>query len=155
MKKLAVVGTFVAGAAVGLVGGGALTVRAAIKSEKVRKVIVDSIAEYLLPEPRDSYSHYHPRNNSKVSYRKYYAQIENKPLYDTREAAESTLESMRRIVEEYGYLSLQDFYDICELDMNYRKSYHTIGWMDLHDAKVEFTGRGYEIIMPETVELDV
>lgn len=154
MKKLVVVGTFVAGAAVGLVCGGALAVRTAIKSESIRKAIVDRVVEYLLPEPRNRYSYYSPRNNSKVSYRTYYTQREDRCLYDTPEAAESALESMRRVIEEYGQLSLQDFYDVCEMDMNYRQSYDTTGWIDLTDAKVAFNGRGYEIIMPKTVLLD-
>lgn len=154
MKKLAVFGTFVAGAAVGLVGGGIIALRTAIKSDKVRKAIADSIVEYLLPEPRNRYSYYHPRNNSKVSYRTYYAQKADKCLYETLRAAEDALESMRGIIAEYGQLSLQDFYDVCGMDMGYRESYSTTGWVDLTDAKVAFTGRGYEIIMPMSVNLD-
>lgn len=154
MKKLAVIGTFVAGTAVGLVGGGVLAVRTVIKSEKVRKAVADGIVEYLLPEPRTRYNYYRPRNNSRISYTTYYNQREDKCLYETREAAESALTTMNELISEYGQLSLQDFYDVCELDMNYRESYNTTGWKNLDNAKVVFTGRGYEIIMPETVELD-
>lgn len=152
MKKLAVVGTFVAGAAVGFVTCGVVTVRAAISSEKIRKVIADGIVEYLLPEPRNRYSY---RNTGRVSYRTYYEHSnDHKCLYDTREDAESALTSMEELISEYGHMSLQEFYDLCEVD-KHSPSFEIIGWKNIDDAKVAFTGRGYEIIMPKTVELDV
>lgn len=158
MKKLAVFGTFVAGAAVGFVSCGVLTMRTVLKSEKVRKaiadVIVDSAVEYLIPEQKNSANVRNHRNNSKVSYRTYYTQKADKCLYETSRAAEDALESMRNIIAEYGQMSLQDFYDVCGMNMGYRESYSTTGWVDLTDAKVAFTGRGYEIIMPMTVNLD-
>lgn len=151
MKKLAVVGTFVAGAAVGFVTCGVVTVRAAISSEKVRKVIADSIVEYLLPEPRNRYTY---RNANRVSYRTYYeSNNDRKCLFETRGAAKSVLNDMEELVTEYGFMRLQDFYDLCKIGIK-SPSFETIGWQNIDDAKVVFTGSGYEIIMPEMVELD-
>ena len=152
MKKLAVVGTFVAGVSVGFVTCGVVTVRAAINSEKVRKVIADNIVEYLLPEPRHRYNY---SNTYGVSYKPYYykSSKDHKCLFETREAAESVLNEMEELVSKCGFMSLQGFYDLSEMDMK-SPSFETIGWKNIDDAKVMFTGRGYEIIMPETVELD-
>ena len=157
MKKLAVVGTFVAGAAVGFVTCGVVTIRGVVKSEKCRKAAVDVIADIISDKVADwlNQKGEQSRRLDRVSYIPYSKRGNTSEcLYGAREDAESALTSMGELVSEYGYMSLQDFYDLCAVD-KHSPSFETIGWKNIDDAKVVFTGRGYEIIMPETVELDI
>lgn len=156
MKKLAVVGTFVAGAAVGFITCGVTVVRAVISSERCRGAVVDIIADVVSDKVADWLNEkersVHRGYTREINYATYKEGSEC--LYGTREDAESALQSMHELVSEYGQVSLQDFYDLSDV-RKCRSSFKTIGWKNIDDAKVEFTGRGYEIIMPETVELDV
>ena len=141
MKKLAVVGTFVAGAAVGFITCGVMTVRAAISSKKTREAIVgivtDKVNEWLYQD--------------RITYIPY--NMTSECIFETREAAESVLNDMEELVTEYGYMSLQSFYNLCEMDIK-SPSFEHIGWKNIEGARVARTRSGYEISMPETVELD-
>lgn len=156
MKKLAVVGTFAAGAAVGFITCGVTVVRTVINSNRCRSAVVDIIADVVSDKVADWINEKerstHRRYTREINYAAY--KEGSDCLYGTREDAESALMSMQELVSEYGYMSLQDFYDLSDV-RKCRPSFETIGWKNIDDAKVEFTGRGYEIIMPETVELDV
>lgn len=154
MKKLAVVGTFVAGAAVGFITCGVTVVRAVISSERCRGAVVDIIADVVSDKVADWINEKERSTNRGYTKEINYATYKEGTgrLYGTRGDAESALMSMQKLVSEYGQVSLQDFYDLSDI-RKCRPSFQTIGWKNIDDARVEFTGRGYEIIMPETVAL--
>ena len=168
MKKLAVIGTFIAGASVGFVTCGVLTVRGVLKSEKLRgaiaNVISDKVYEWLDEEldhrrkPRISYtSYYDYRPKSTISYKSYYIRENDDSkfrnyIFETSEAAENVLRGMEDIVTEYGYVSVQDFYELCGGPSHYVDS--TIGWKSTLNMKVVEKDHGYIIDLPEPESID-
>ncbi len=163
MKKLVTIGTFVAGASVGFVTCGVLTVRGALKSEKLRgtiaNVISEKVYEWLDEEldhrrkPRVSYtSYYNKRPKATVSYKSYYTcgnhdkQFRNY-VFETSEAAQNVLRNMEDIVTKYGYVSVQNFYELCGVSGNFTDN--IIGWRSALDMKVVEKDHGYIIDLPE------
>lgn len=167
MKKLVAIGTFVAGVSVGFVTCGVLTVRGVLKSEKLRgaiaNVISEKVYEWLDDEldhrrkPRVSYTRYYNyRTKPKVSYRNYFASENDDSkfrnyIFETSGAAQNVLRGMEDVISEYGYVSVQDFYDLCGGPSHYVDS--TIGWKSIMDTKVIKKEHGYIIDLPEPESL--
>lgn len=167
MKKLAVIGTFVAGVSVGFVTCGVLTVRGVLKSEKLRgaiaNVISEKVYEWLDDEldhrhkPRISYtSYYDYRPKSKIPYKSYYTCGDNdctfrNYVFETSGVAQSILLNMCDIIDEHDYVSVEDFYGLCGEPSHYADS--TIGWKSMMDTKVIKKEHGYIIDLPEPESL--
>lgn len=73
--------------------------------------------------------------------------------YDTRSDAEEVLINMQDLIDEYGFVSIADLYDLCGLTGNWTDNKY--GWADLRGAKVSMKrGGGYVINFPRAEQLD-
>jgi hypothetical protein len=167
MKKLVAIGTFAAGVSVGFVTCGVLTVRGVLKSEKLRGAIANVVSEKvyeLLDEefdqrrkPRISYTSYYNRSpKSKVSYKSYYIRENDDSkfrnyVFETLEAAQNVLRGMEYAISNYGYVSVQDFYELCGVSSSFTDN--TIGWRSALDMKVVEKDHGYIVDLPKPRKL--
>lgn len=103
---------------------------------------------------------------SRVSYRSYYDDANNRRdydrartrydyndiIFDTRGEAEEVLERMDELVDTYGNASVADFYDLVGVTGKYTDNKY--GWKDIHTAKiVRVSGDGYMIKLPMVTPL--
>ena len=107
-------------------------------------------------------------SRSHVSYTSFYDGSEDRSRNDNRQAqdrhsfddvvfssrgeAEEVLSKMSEIVDEYGLISVADFYDLCNLQSNFTDNRY--GWESLKDAFTERTREGYIIRLPRTKPLN-
>lgn len=78
-------------------------------------------------------------------------------VFATRNDALKTLSAMREIVNNYGHVTIADFYDIAGLKCEFYR-YHRMGWIDLSSAVIVlyFRGgnaRGYTIQFPNPIDI--
>jgi hypothetical protein len=158
MKKVRTIVTFVAGVSVGFISCGALAVRSVLKSDELREaaanVLADKIAGFLVPEVKDT------ARKERISYMGYYYREEAKRhnrmaricCFNTRREAEDVLSRMDDLIVEYGFISLEDFYELCGAP--HGPADHKYGWKGLDGAEVILRDGMYEIKLPTLQELD-
>lgn len=78
-------------------------------------------------------------------------------VFDTYNDARKTLSAMREIVDNYGQVSIGDFYDIAGIDCK-PYLYHRMGWKNLSDAKIIYFEQtndvcGYTIQFPNLIDI--
>lgn len=90
---------------------------------------------------------------SGVSSKKSYDEPRMKPRFDynnfifrTRADAEAVLDKLRDIIGVYGFASIAELYDLCEMTQPYTANNY--GWDNLRDAEVIIIGDGYSIRFP-------
>lgn len=103
---------------------------------------------------------------SRVSYRSYYDDANNRRdydrartrydyddiIFDTRGEAEEVLERMDELIDMYGNASVADFYDLVGVTGKYTDNKY--GWKDIHTAKiVRVSGGEYMIKLPMVMPL--
>lgn len=76
----------------------------------------------------------------------------NEVALDTRAEAEEILTALLDLVEEYGVVSVADFYDLVGVDSSYTDN--NWGWTDLRTASTIRDSDGYKIKLPKAVALD-
>lgn len=108
---------------------------------------------------------------SKVSYTPYYKynqqtnQTNDRPVsrpkaayeyddvvFDSRGEAEKLLLAMDHAIQEYGMVSVGDYYDLAGITSQYTT--HKYGWTDLRGAEVVRIREGYIIKLPKPTPLD-
>lgn len=101
----------------------------------------------------------------RVSYRDYYSQDRNPVsvgvrtnaynfddvVFDTRGDAELVLEQLVDILQTYGTVSVQDYYDSCGETSPYTTCDY--GWRSLKTASIARVAEGYIIRMPKAVDI--
>lgn len=132
-KNIILVG---AGGIVGFVSCSVLTTKKILENDKMRnavkQIIYDKVGWILYGEIPQS------KNRSRVSYYQYY----NHSSYDrmnvffnSREDAENVLNEMKNVINSYGVVTVEDFYDLSEVDSsNYTDRKY--GWTNLDKCKV-------------------
>lgn len=101
---------------------------------------------------------------SRVSYRSYYDRSDSRisrdtsPVYnydeivlESRSEAEDVLSRMDEIIDQYGIISVADFYDLVGVSSNYTDNKY--GWVDIRTAEVIRTRDGYKIKLPRAKAL--
>lgn len=101
---------------------------------------------------------------SRVSYRSYYDKPDSRtsrvgsPVYnydeiilETRGEAEDVLSRMDEIIDQYGIISVADFYDLVGVSSSYTDNKY--GWVDIRTAEVIRTRDGYKIKLPRAKAL--
>ena len=107
---------------------------------------------------------------SKISYRAYYDRENNRDhrssapraktgidyddiLFDTRGDAEVVLNEMQNVIEQYGFVSVGNLYDLADVSTeNY--SLNKYGWTSLSSARVVPTRDGYVINLPRACPIN-
>lgn len=156
MKKLVVVGTFVAGATVGLTVCGAIVVNNILKSERHRrglaKVITEKVDTLLYgKEPFESYRS--PKYGVEyVSYRDFHNnRYDEHFIFETREEADGIFNNIVELLNEHGSVTVADVCNLCGQTSTSFDSQR--GWKSTKDMKVVKTRNGYELYLPKPVEL--
>ena len=104
---------------------------------------------------------------SYVSYSQYYTGSEDRGRQESRHAqdrhafddvifgsrseAEDVLSRLSEMIDEYGLVSVADFYDLCSIQSNYTDN--SYGWTSMKEAFTERTRDGYIIRLPRTKRL--
>lgn len=105
-------------------------------------------------------------NGDYVSYRNYSETVNNRNshvsrggfsyddlYFDFRGDAERVLMQMRDAINTYGIVSIGAMYDLAGIASdNYMN--HKYGWMNLNNAEIVATSRGYLIKLPKAMPLD-
>lgn len=154
-KNIILVGV---GTSVGFVAGNIFLAIKIIESNEMRKalsnIIADKIEKLLYEEPVPK-----KRSSSRVSYRSYYNTRNHRTQsrYETegivlasRFDAEEVIAQMGDIIETYGCVTVQDYYDLCGYE-NQEYVNGKYGWSKLDDAKIIRTGNGYVIRLPKAL----
>lgn len=74
-------------------------------------------------------------------------------ILETREEAKRVLDELKDLVDQYGWASVEDFYDTIGMDANYTDC--RWGWTDLRSAYIErVRGGGWCVRLPRTEPSD-
>jgi len=107
------------------------------------------------------------RNNSRVSYTKYYERERDYDrgtrtrvrgydyddiILDTRREAEEVLDRMQDLIDTYGMVSVADLYDLVGINGSYTDNKY--GWTRLRDADVQRVRDGYLLKLPKALPFD-
>ena len=142
---------FASGAAVGFVVCGVSMVKIALETDDVRRFIASKISDKIYEFISDEEA---PRrqSNKKVSYRNaYYSKRVGDIFFDSRETAEKVLELSKEIINEYGFVTIADMYDLAGLNTTYTEQNY--GWVDLKEAKIIRVRPGYKLVLPEMIPI--
>lgn len=155
-KNLIVFGLGVAG---GFIGGSTFVLVKILESERLRQasveIMADKIGNVLFGE-KNRYQ----KGGQRVSYKNYYTdrntRVVDRRLFETRKEAEQMLDAMHKYIEDYGMITLLDYYDLCDFpdhcsqieDKNY-------GWLknDIANARIVNSCHGYMIDLPRAIKL--
>ena len=142
---------FASGAAVGFVVCGVSMVKIALETDDVRRFVASKISDKIYEFISDEEA---PRRqiNKKVSYRDaYYSKHVGDIFFDNRETAERVLELSKEIINEYGFVTITDMYDLAGLNTTYTEQKY--GWVDLKEAKIIHVRPGYKLVLPEIIPI--
>lgn len=70
----------------------------------------------------------------------------------TRKDAKAILSCMNQVINDYGYMSVADLYDLIGVQTNYEDCKY--GWTDLRLARVAKVREGYALVLPKTVSIN-
>lgn len=148
------------GAAGGFIGGSTFVLVKILESERLRQasveIMADKIGNILFGEKNRC-----QKGGQRVSYKNYYAdrntRVVDHSIFETRKEAEQMLDAMHKCVEDYGMITLLDYYDLCDFpdhcsqieDKNY-------GWLknDIANARIVNSCHGYMIDLPRAIKLN-
>ena len=140
---------FTGGVVSGCILCGSLIVRMVMKKEHIREavkqVLFDHIETLLFGEPknpiRPTYTSYRDWSNSR--------EYEVKDiLFETRIEAENTLDTLKEVINTYGYASVSELYYLADVNRcTYLDNKH--GWTNLDKAKVVRLRNGYTLDLPK------
>lgn len=143
------------GGSVGFVAGNIFLATKVVQSEKMRAalsdIIADKVSTIIIGESK-------PKRPIKVSYRDYYnKQSRNRSnnnkykaeelIFASRADAEEVLSKMKDIVQEYGIVSISDYYEMAGFtSTDYIDA--CFQWDDLENVSIERVREGYIIKLP-------
>lgn len=76
----------------------------------------------------------------------------NDVILDSRGEAEDVLARMDELIDNYGIVSVADFYDLCGITGSYTDNKY--GWTDIRSAQVVRVRDGYKIKLPRALPLN-
>lgn len=98
--------------------------------------------------------------HNKISWPDYYSKYRplcdvdiNQVIFGSRKEAGDVLHRLADIVDQYGEVTVMDFYDEAGLDHPYYSSIR-YGWKDIGDAYVAKVRYGWSISMPDPIKLE-
>ena len=108
------------------------------------------------PGSRVSYTNYYDRRDrDRYGYddRRVIAGYDfNDVILDSRWEAEDVLSRMDELIDNYGIVSVADFYDLCGITGSYTDNKY--GWTDIRSAQVVRVRDGYKIKLPRALPLN-
>lgn len=156
-KNIILVGT---GAIVGFISCGVLTTKKILENDRtrdaLRQIIADKVEQILFGDTPQ------PKNCSGVNYRSYYDFKNSRPKtpdgyshihFPSRVDAENALDEMKDIINQYGVVTIADFY---ELSGNHNFVYNSskYGWVNVDRCKIVRIKDGFKIDLPDPLPLN-
>ena len=145
-KKVKGAVIFTSGLIGGIVIGGGFVINKILDDDDFRGVVCKKVSnkvmEVLYGEKAIS------KHEEKTGYK-----VED-VYFPVRKTAEDVLEQMKKFIDMYGSVSVQDYYDLSEVKCSQFES-TKFGWMSLKNAEVEYISKsGYIIDLPHPIRLD-
>lgn len=101
-----------------------------------------------------------PKKRNKVSYADYHSKCRetcdfgvNQVSFGSQKEAANVLHRLADILDQYGTVTVADFYDEAELNDPHRSNIY-YGWKDLGDAYVVKVRSGWSISLPGPIKLE-
>lgn len=116
-------------------------------SEHGAKAVLNKFFGWSEKRNKVSYEHYSPK------CWKTFDHGVNQVSFDSRKVAANVLNRLADILDQYGTVTVADFYDEAGLNDSYYSSTH-YGWKDIGDAYVVKVRSGWSISMPDPIELE-
>ena len=108
------------------------------------------------PGSRVSYTNYYDRRDrDRYGYDDHRVRAGydfNDVILDSRGEAEDVLSRMDELIDNYGIVSVADFYDLCGITGSYTDNKY--GWTDIRSAQVVRVRDGYKIKLPRALPLN-
>lgn len=147
------------GGSVGFIGGIISCVHKILALEKMKnaltEVLSDKIERILYGESTKQHG-----DKIKVSYQSYNGELTKEyifvrePVFESRAEAKSVLDAMNKIISTYAVVTVQDYYDLCDVySGNYKDNLY--GWTEsaIKTGKIIPVKEGYVIRLPKAVKL--
>lgn len=137
MHNFKKVGIFVGGAALGMAVGSIGMIRFALKNDVIRTGITKGIADWIV-------------NDESITRHEQYGEV----AFDVEADAEKVLANAKAILDDYGFVTVADIYELSgDIMTCYKDSQY--GWTNLDKAKIEKAKNGYYILhMPKSVKIN-
>lgn len=103
------------------------------------------------PGSRVSYRSYYDNPDSKTSNNRSMVYNYDDIVLESRAEAEDVLSRMDEIIDQYGIISVADFYDLVGVSSSYTDNKY--GWVDIRNANIIRTRDGYKIKLPRAKAL--
>ena len=142
------------GVGAGFIVGGVYVVKKFLDDREVASLLAKKTADKIVdcvygkaddPVKRSGYAHYKKTFNPDEAL--------EPSIVDTRKDAEEVIESMKEILELYGYTTVADYCDLAGMPVNYRA--HLYGWTDLNDFTfISHVIGTYSIVLPTPKKLE-
>lgn len=154
---------FIAGTTIGFTTGVVVIVNTALKSETLRKSIINAISskvsDLVYGEILNSSGGNDKSKDStcRTSYQRYYNEYRCHSVYDdilfeTRTDGEKVIDSLQNLLNEYGCVSVADLYDLVSLTSTYQDN--LVGWTTLDTVNLSRTRAGYLLKLPKPVRFN-
>lgn len=145
-KKVKGAVIFTSGLIGGIIVGGGFVINKILDDDDFRGVVCKKVSnkvmEVLYGEKAIS------KHEEKTGYK-----VED-VYFPVRKTAENVLERMKELIDRYGLVSVQDYYDLSGVKCSQFES-TKFGWVSLKNAEVEYTSKfGYIIDLPQPIRLD-
>lgn len=145
---------FASGIAVGTIGGGAYIGLKMLESDGLRealgKELGNKIVKWVYGEEPELV-----KTNKRVDYYHTYKTYGNgvdTVIFESRAKAEEVLNNLKKIVNEFGYCTAADLYEISGLPTDYMIS--DLGWKTVKDVTVVRIRDGYILSLPRPTRID-
>lgn len=101
-----------------------------------------------------------PKKRNKISYEDYYSKCQetcdfgvNQVSFGSQKEAANVLHHLADILDQYGTVTVADFYNEAELNDPHRSNIY-YGWKDIGDAYVVKVRSGWSISLPDPIKLE-
>lgn len=145
------------GAAGGFIGGSAFTFNKMMKADKMREAFSSTVASKITNVLFGDGGSVGPTRSQSIHYRDFYSKSRrpsyhtvDRIIFDTKADAEKVLEQMQAILDDYGYVRIQDFYNLCGISSEYDRE-GDWGWTTLNNSEICKHRNGWFIYLPKIV----
>lgn len=124
----------------GLITGVGVIVGAILKNETACKCLIQVIYEKIFGPARSSYRSFCHRAGTPYNCRV------DEIIFDSKEKALYILRVLNRLIKDYGYAKVSEYYQLAGEDFTRRDTVYV--WFSLEPAYVKHTRRGWVINLP-------
>ena len=145
-KKVKGAVIFTSGLIGGIVIGGGFVINKILDDDDFRGVVCKKVSNKVMEVLYGEKTTY--KHEEKTGYK-----VED-VYFPVRKTADDVLEQMKELIDRYGLVSVQDYYDLSEVKCSQFES-TKFGWVSLKNVEVEYISKsGYIIDLPQPIRLN-